>query len=148
LYKNKDNSSTEQLLFPHVIKIDKTPKSLLQNIVENLADFGFIVEIKNDDNLSIKGIPTNMVNRKQLFQVLESIVVDLLDGIEMDFSFVEKFALKLAEANSFNRGVRITKEEMNYLVDELFKCTNPYSDPNGKKCFIKIEMDEIIKRFS
>jgi len=148
IYENKANNSTEQLLFPHKIEIDKSKKNFLKNVVEDLAKFGFLIDLSDEEDILIKGIPTNMVNKKQLYQILEDVVEDLMDGIRMDFNFAEKFSIKLADINAYSRGAGMTQDEMSYLVEELFKCSNPYTDPNGKKCFVKIEMEEIIKRFS
>lgn len=148
LYAQKENKSVEQLLFPHIIKIDNSEKTFIKKIVAELSNFGFILEVNNDNDISVQGIPTNMVNKKQLFQILEVIIDSLISGSGIDFSFVEKFSLKLANANAYNKGDKMNQKEMNYLVDELFKCSNPYTDPNGKKCFIKVEMEEILRKFN
>ena len=44
-------------------------------------------------------------------------------------------------------GTKLNEFEMQLLIDELFACQVPYHGPNGRKTFISVEMDDLIKRF-
>ena len=56
-------------------------------------------------------------------------------------------AMSLARSSSIKNGRKLTFEEMNTLVDQLFACDTPYHSPNGKPITIKINEEELDQRF-
>ena len=48
---------------------------------------------------------------------------------------------------SIKRGKKLSQEEMNGLVDELFACEMPYSLPNGKIIVISQPIEDIDHQF-
>ena len=53
----------------------------------------------------------------------------------------------MARNMSIKSGKKLTQEEMNNLIDELFACKMPYSTPNGKPTISTISTDELDRRF-
>jgi DNA mismatch repair protein MutL len=41
----------------------------------------------------------------------------------------------------------LSREKMEWLVDSLFQCRNPYTCPHGRPIVLKLESDEILKGF-
>ena len=37
---------------------------------------------------------------------------------------------------------------MQQLIDELFACENPYTNPMGKKCFITFDIEALDREFT
>jgi DNA mismatch repair protein MutL len=60
----------------------------------------------------------------------------------------ENIARSMARNAAIRRGQNLTITEMQDLVDQLFACSIPYKSPFGRNCFITIELDELLKRFS
>lgn len=147
-FNSQKKISLEQLMFPHVLNIDKTNENLLKSLLKDLEKFGFNLEEDKNKDILVKAVPANMIDKKGINQFIERILDDYLQNIEIQFSFHDHFARSLSKINARNKGEQLSNEEMNYLVDNLFNCENPYVNPNGKKTFIIIEMDEIIKRFN
>jgi len=54
----------------------------------------------------------------------------------------------MAFSSGIKRNKRLEKEEMSVLVEQLFACQMPQNSPGGKKCFIVMEHEEILKRFN
>ncbi len=147
-YNFGKNVGMEQLLFPQVLDIDKNKVKFLDSVLDELSKFGFILEIDESKNICIKAIPSNIINKKSVYLALRDIIENSNESLEIESLFKEDFAKKLAKLNARKRDESLTIEEMIYLVENLFNCENPYNTPSGKKCFIKIEMDDIIKRFN
>ena len=55
--------------------------------------------------------------------------------------------MSLARSSSIKNGRKLSSEEMNTLVDQLFACETPYLSPNGKPIIIKINEEELDQRF-
>jgi DNA mismatch repair protein MutL len=53
----------------------------------------------------------------------------------------------MAKSSALPKGQALSNQEMIALIDQLFACENPYNCPNGKKCFITFELEDISKRF-
>jgi DNA mismatch repair protein MutL len=146
-YNSDESISLEQLMFPKVLSIEKTKVAVLRDFSEELSKFGFIIEEDEKDKFFIKALPANINDKKGISQLIVNIIDDYVAAVEIKLSFKENFSRALAKSNSRNRGSYLTVDEMNRLIDGLFKCENPYTTPSGKKCFIIIEMNEILKRF-
>ena len=59
----------------------------------------------------------------------------------------ERVAKSVACRASIMAGDKLTIEEMNALVDQLFACETPYFCPHGRPTMITISMDELDDRF-
>ncbi len=147
-YNFGKNSNRERLLFPQLIEVDKSKIDFIDSVFKELEKFGFKLELDIENNVCIKEIPINVIDKKGVFQVLQEIIENSNSTLELESYFKEDFAKRLAKVNARKKGESLTEEEMKYLIDKLFNCSNPYNTPGGKKCFVKIEMDEIINRFS
>ena len=138
----------EQLLFPKVLDIDKNEVKFIDSVLDELSKFGFILELDESKRICVKAMPSNIIDKKSVYLALQDIIENSNDSLEIESLFREDFAKRLAKLNARRRDESLTIEEMIYLVDNLFNCENPYNTPSGKKCFIKIEMDDIVRRFN
>ncbi|HKK25883.1 MAG TPA: hypothetical protein VJ941_09660, partial [Gracilimonas sp.] len=59
----------------------------------------------------------------------------------------EKLAIAFASKAAIPRGKKLSQEEMESLVDQLFACEQPYLDPLKKPTISYIPMDELQARF-
>ena len=53
----------------------------------------------------------------------------------------------MARNMAVKSGIRLEKEEMHRIVDELFACDQPSAAPNGKTALITLTLEELDKRF-
>ena len=143
---NKPN--IQQLLFPVTLSIDENDKVLLEKILQELKNYGFIIT-KNDKNeYLLEGVPAIVTNNNKTQDIINSILQEPADENDVLSGLNKKISGILARSNAKNKGQKLSVEEMNYLVESLFSCQNPYKSPNGKKTFIIIETNEIINRFN
>ncbi len=144
-FQDKEAPS-QQLLFPHTMELSAEDFALLMEILPFLQNIGFVIKGFGERTIVIEGIPAGMRIRKE-----EKILPDILDeyklkaGTEVDMQ--ERVAKSVACRASIMSGDKLTLEEMNSLVDQLFACQTPYFCPHGRPTMITISMEELDDRF-
>ena len=77
-------------------------------------------------------------------------VVELVLELDNKFDrvkFEEKLAITLACKMSIKANMHISTKEMEYILNELVKCDNPYNCPHGRPTIIKFTTYELEKMF-
>lgn len=139
--------STQQLLFSQTIELSASDFALLKELHASIQRVGFNVELLSGNTAIIQGVPADIdVGDEQ--QVLKSVLEQYreLDG-SMKLNERKKIALAFANKTAIPRGKRLLDPEMEALIDQLFSCDEPYSDPLNKPTIQYIPMDEIQSRF-
>jgi DNA mismatch repair protein MutL len=137
---------SQQLLFPHTLELSAEDYALLSEMLPFLEYIGFVMKGFGERTIVVEGIPAGMRIRKE-----EKILPEILDeykikiGSEVDMQ--ERVAKSVACRASIMAGDKLTIEEMNALVDQLFACETPYFCPHGRPTMITISMDELDDRF-
>ena len=67
---------------------------------------------------------------------------------ELKLDKKENLARALAKRTSIPKGKKLTPEEIDSLISDLFACENPNYDPAGKPTFIIMNLDTIANYFS
>ena len=137
----------QQLMFPVSLAIDKSDGNILDSLLGEFKEIGFIIDKNENGEYLISGVPVFMENNNNITDVISVILEDYVDNKNISIDLKGKIAKIFARSNARNKGKTMTKEEMKYLVEKLFLCENPYKTPDGKKTFIKIDNNEIINRF-
>ena len=109
---------------------------------------GFTVEEFGDNTLKLTGVPSmfETMDTKELF-------LDILDEIDSVNTTArqeieEKFIATIACKASIKANMKITKEEVDKLMDRLLELPNPFTCPHGRPTAIKMSKTEIEKKFS
>jgi DNA mismatch repair protein MutL len=140
------DAPSQQLLFPHTLELNVEDHALLLEMYPLLEKIGFILKGFGGRTVVIEGIPAGMRIRKE-----EKILPEILDeykikvGTEVDMQ--ERVAKSVACRASIMSGDRLTYDEMNALIDQLFTCETPYFCPHGRPTMITISLDELDDRF-
>ncbi len=140
------DAPSQQLLFPHTLDLNIEDHALLLDIYPLLEKIGFILKGFGGRTVVVEGIPAGMRIRTE-----EKILPDILDeyklksGAEIDMQ--ERVAKSVACRASIMSGDRLTLDEMNALVDQLFACETPYFCPHGRPTMITVSLDELDDRF-
>ena len=82
-----------------------------------------------------------------------SLLQDVLDGVAEESGrnarddVVEHLARSYACHAAVRAGDPLTVEEMRVLLDRLFATSRPHGDPHGRPTFVRVELDELHRRF-
>lgn len=139
-------SFSQTLLFPEILEIEAHLKADFELIIKDLTALGFVFE-KEGNHYLITAVPEHTQGLNPV-----RVVNDLLDAsIESIPNFSnelkDKLALRLAVSTAIPYGQILNQQEMKELCRQLFHCAIQNYLPNGEKIILRIDSQEIIKRF-
>ena len=144
----KNNQMTSQMVSPPVIiSLSPQDKLLFENYHDAFERLGFQVESFGGNELSLTGVPGNLLNIDPKSFFLE-ILADC-DSFKASDSFdmiVERVASMSCKA-AVKGNNRLSLPEVKTLIDDLLKLDNPYHCPHGRPTMISFSEYELAKKF-
>jgi len=139
--------STQQLLFAQTLELSASDYTLLKELHSIIQRMGFSVQLLSGNTAMINGVPADIEIGNE-----EEVLVSMLHqyqelGQKIKLEAREKLAIAFASKAAIPRGKKLSQEEMESLVDQLFACEQPYLDPLKKPTISYIPMDELQARF-
>ncbi len=139
---------SQQLLFPESFEISATDMVYFNEIEDKLKTVGFDLTVKDNKIINVTGIPVDYENESP-----KLLIETILDKFKVsqqkeDVDFKTVCAKTFANAKAIKKGVKLTIEEMQHLIDELFGSSNPQISPNGKTIIVTYSLEEITKKFN
>lgn len=137
---------SQTLLFPEVVELPPDDYSVLMDLFLYLEKIGFRMKEFGENAVLVEGVPPDMGwgNEKH-------IIKDLIDDYQARgknyASYQEGIAASFACHAAIKAGDRLTKEEMQTLVDRLFATKHPYYCPHGRPIIVNLTLDELDRRF-
>ena len=146
--KSMEGSSlpSQSLLFPQVVELPPDDYSILMNLFTSLKKIGFRLKEFGKNSVLIEGVPSEMGWGSEK-NILKEIIDDYQAHHKEYPSLQEGFAASFACHAAIKAGDRLTKEEMQTLVDRLFATKHPYYCPHGRPIIINLSIDELDRRF-
>jgi DNA mismatch repair protein MutL len=144
----RGRSASQQLLFPMVMELTPTEKSIVESGKDYFAAFGFEIADFGGRSLSISAIPA-FIRDSVVIDTVREMIRYLLDGKNPE-SFLEpekRFAAAFACGAAIKAGQKLSQEEMNALLNSLFSAKNPYTCPHGRPTLVRMSLDELSRRF-
>jgi len=144
---NRNTAETQKLMFPKTVELNNSDFELIREVLDEIKNIGFDIEVFGKNTLAINGLPIG-VEEANCEKIIEEFVEQIKNNAnEISAKNKTSLAMSLARSSSIKNGRKLTLEEMNTLVDQLFGCDTPYLSPNGKPIIIKINEDELDQRF-
>jgi len=144
----RGRSASQQLLFPIIIELSPTEKSVVDSGIAFFNAFGFELSDFGGRALSISAIPA-FLRDGAVEDTIRGMIKYLLDGKAPEF-FLEpekRFAAAFACGAAIKAGQKLSQEEMNALMNRLFSAKNPYTCPHGRPTLVRMSIDELSRRF-
>ena len=140
---NNRRGVSQQLLFPEIVELNAADALVLQSAIDELECVGLDIALFGRNAFSINGIPAG-IEGKAIQPIVESII-DCIKNKDTNIKDIlhESIALTLAKAAAVGYGQPMAFEEMDYLVGQLFACSNPNYTPDGKRIVVVLSNDEI-----
>jgi len=138
----------QQLLFASVVDLSRSQFELVLELGPWLEQLGWDLSLLGPPTVVINGMPAD-VRREDPGRFLQ----DLLDGVSEDSARApyDDVAERLARSHACHAAIKagdpLTQVEMRELVDRLFATSRPHGDPHGRVTFVKLELDELHRRF-
>jgi DNA mismatch repair protein MutL len=143
---DKQKMTSQKLLFPVNIELEPYLLSGAEEYFEILRDLGFELERFGPRSLAVYAVPAVVTGKNP-----ESLVKDLIgDLLEYEKEAPDRFKLTaqmFACRAAIKAGDRLSEEMMSALLEQLFKCENPYICPHGRPTVIRMSAEELRERF-
>ncbi len=139
---------SQQLLFPEVLDLTPDEMVLLSTIAEDLRFVGFDLEQFSQNAYSISGIPATLENKNCLTALHNMLHFIRETGSNAKDEWRKQIALSLAQDTAIPYGKKLTDEEAQKLLQQLFELSNYRRTINGKTIVTILSDDEIQRRFT
>jgi len=139
---------SQQLLFPETFEISATDMVYFKEIEDKLGSVGFDLTLKDNKTINVTGIPVDYENESAKL-LIETVLAKFKESQQAgDVDFKHVCAKAFANAKAIKKGVKLTIEEMQHLINELFSSSNPQTSPSGKTIIVTYTLDDITKKFN
>jgi len=146
MLKTQKNIS-QQELFPQTIEFNPSDAELFVELKDEIKLLGFDINEFGPNTFIVNGVPADLPheNVKDLLEgILENYKKNLIENIlDKRINLLRSLAKKI----SVKHWQTLKKEEMQVLVEELFKCSIPETSPSGKRIIKIISIDELSNIF-
>lgn len=138
---------SQQSLFPQSVTLNSSDFELLKELLPDIRALGFDIREFGKNTVVVEGVPAELNNASET-EILEQ----LLEGFKNNQSILkldkrDSLARSLARNAATKAGTRMSLEEMNLLIDQLFACQMPNLALNGKLVITTFTLNELAERF-
>lgn len=139
--------ATQRSLFPATLELSVTDAVLLNELLPDLNQLGYLLEPFGNNTFVIQGSPADIVDGNEKVAVEKMLEQYKHFSNDLKYSKREKLLRSLALQQSVKAGVSLTDKEMKVLVEDLFNCGTPNITPNGKPTYLEFKKEEMDKMF-
>ncbi len=138
--------AVQNLLRGEVLELTPVQKLLVEENKEKLRELGFLLEEFGENSFVLKTVPT-LFGRAQPQELLFEVISELKENHNRLEQIQEELITRMACRASVKAGDTLTVTEMQRLLYELSQAKFPYTCPHGRAVLIKMETDELEKKF-
>ncbi|MDO3625601.1 DNA mismatch repair endonuclease MutL [Mucilaginibacter sp. BT774] len=141
------SGSSQQSLFPQTVTLNGSDFELLKELLPDIRGLGFDIREFGKNTVVVEGIPADLSNVAE-----HALLEHLLEGFKNNLAILkldkrDNLARSLARNGAIKGGTKLSLEEMNLLIDQLFACQMPNLALNGKPVISTFTMNELAERF-
>ncbi len=139
---------TSQAIFPPMLlSLSMQEEDLLKRYMDIFTRFGFQIEPFGGKEYAVTAIPANLFGLNE-----RDLMIEMLDGLmqlkgnETPQIILEKVASMSCKA-AVKGNQKLSRPEVEELIDELLTLENPYHCPHGRPTIISMSRYELEKKF-
>ncbi len=141
-------SLSQQILFTVTLDLTATQRIIFDQMEGELSLLGFQFEHHESGEITVIGVPVG-VKEGEIAIFIDQVIDDYKnDAPSSIYERQEKIARSLSYSMCIKRASTLSYGEMESIVTDLFECASPSIAPNGKSTFIRIDIDELEKKFN
>lgn len=138
--------ASQQKLFPKVMTLNTADELILQEILPQIRLLGFDINEFGKNTFVVNGVPAELHHSNEQ-KLIEEMILNFKNNKNQAENRNETIALSLASQAAIKSGTKLTTDEMNQLLDELFACNEPKYSPAGKACILTLSLDQLSTMF-
>ena len=141
-----DDKAAQTILTPIVIDTLLAAKEEEYCWLDSLRDMGYNIDEFGPNSYRIKEIPYFMeISEAEKFA--KDYIEQTQSGIKLNNTVVINKLITRSCKSAIKAHDKLSREEMEALMNDLKRCRNPFSCPHGRPTFIRFSMYDIEKMF-
>lgn len=139
--------ATQRSLFPATIELSAADAALLQELLPDLQQLGYSIELFGKNSFVIQGTPADVGSGNEQL-MLEKILEDYKHfSAEVKVSKRERLLRAVSFQQCVKAGTILSQKEMTDLLEMLFNCNQPNVSASGRPTFIELSRQQIDSMF-
>ena len=144
---SKDRMISYELLVPFMIEFSLAEAALINEKMAEIESLGIIIDDFGSGTFTVREVPIWVFKGKEKEFVEEMINSIISNNRATKGAFLDGLAKSLACKKSIKANAFVSQIEVEYLIENLGKCKNPYTCPHGRPTIVKFTKYEIEKWF-
>lgn len=132
---------------PMIVTLNNQEKECLESHADDFAALGFVIEEFGGSDYAIRGVPLDLYGFAEgafFYEILDELAAEAVTGTPESIRIrIATMACKAAVKGN----MRMSRQEMEALIDELLTLDNPYNCPHGRPTIISMSKQELEKKF-
>lgn len=132
---------------PVIVTLSNREKECYLQHREDFASLGFEIEAFGGNDYAVRGVPMDLYGYTEesfFYEILDELAAETVTGTPEGIrNRIATMACKAAVKGN----MRISRQEMEALIDELLTLDNPYNCPHGRPTIVSMSKYEIEKKF-
>ncbi len=135
------------LLFPELLSLPPSDAKILETIIDDVRHLGFDVLSLGGGSFSVNGLPSGIEGLAPQ-TLLRNIIGSVREDGHPDMTaHRHRIALSLSKTAAIVEGQVLSQDEMEGLVSDLLRSTNPNLTPDGKTIIAVLKQENISRMF-
>lgn len=138
---------TQGLLFPELVSFSASDSQLFEQLLNDIRSIGFDIESLGGGSYSVNGMPAGFEGLSPQ-KLLQELIATVTEGGEANLNtYRHNIALSFAKSSAIVEGLVLNRVEIETLMSDLFKSSNPNVTPDGRNIIIILKHESIEKMF-
>lgn len=143
----KDDMITYEVLVPFAINFTLSEALLVRDQINDFKKWGLLLEDFGGGSFLVREIPT-WIPKGAEKDFSEEMILQIISGKKQEKSqFLDYLAKTLACKKSIKANTFLERRQIDYMLEDLSRCHNPYICPHGRPVIVKYRFYEIEKWF-
>lgn len=144
-----DTSASQQLLVPVMVSLSRKDAVLVMDALGDLRSTGFVIEEFGGDTFAVQAVPAGQAKLDDPGEI-ESLLLEVIEGIRGPASERRLRVFKTIACRAAIKGnTRLSQEQMERLVQQLFLAGPPYTCPHGRPAIVRFgsaDLEHLFRR--
>lgn len=142
----KEDIAIQRLLSPEIIQLTNKEYSIVKDNLDLFNKLGFEIEGFGLNSVALRGVPL-IFGKPQIKELFFDILDNMKSNLNTSYDVKIEKIMKMACTNAIKGGDKITKIEIEELLNQLAKANSPYTCPHGRPIIIKVTKRDLEKKF-